>query len=116
MAKKKAPYDPKLEDVEEEFSKSKSKKPATDADLEKLYDDTSSRILQERNDFFLPQIRDFVQKERWVNLRPEYQRRRRWDKKKQSKLIESLLMNVPEITMFKVIGDALANFLKKEAA
>jgi len=89
-----------LEDSEEEISSTKSRKAATPAELEKLYDDTSGRILQERNDFFLPQIRDFVQKKRWVNLRPEYQRRRRWDSKKQSKLIESLLMNVPVPPIF----------------
>jgi hypothetical protein len=88
------------EDTEEEVVASKRKKPTTPADLEKLYDDTSGRILQERNDFFLPQIRDFVKKKRWVNLRPEYQRRRRWDLRKQSRLIESLLMNVPVPPIF----------------
>jgi len=88
------------EDLEEEAPRVKPKKTVTPADLAKLYDDTSGRILQERNDFFLPQIRDFVVKKRWVNLRPEYQRRRRWDQKKQSKLIESLLMNVPVPPIF----------------
>jgi len=67
------------EDLEEELGKQTHKKATTGAELEKLYDDTSGRILQERNDFFLPQIRDFIETERWVNLRPEYQRRRRWD-------------------------------------
>jgi hypothetical protein len=100
MAAERASIDTSLEDTEEEPSKGKQKKVATAADLEKLYDDTSGRILQERNDFFLPQIRDFVQKRRWVNLRPEYQRRRRWDRKKQSRLIESLLMNVPVPPIF----------------
>lgn len=35
-----------------------------------------------------------------VDLKPEYQRRFRWDKKKQSKLIESFLMNVPIPSIF----------------
>jgi len=101
MAKTRKSTDADLEDTEEEISRATPKKrPVTPADLEKLYDDTSGRILQERNDFFLPQIRDFVQKKRWVNLRPEYQRRRRWDRKKQSRLIESLLMNVPVPPVF----------------
>jgi Protein of unknown function DUF262 len=89
------------EDDEEESAEGPSAKLAlTDKDLERLYDETSSRILQERNDFFLPQIRDFIEKKRWVNLRPDYQRRHRWDQKKQSRLIESLLMNVPVPPIF----------------
>lgn len=86
------------EDVEENVQKTKTKK--TPAELERLYDATSGRILQERNDFFLPQIAEFVDKKRLVNLQPEYQRRRRWDRRKQSKLIESLLMNVPVPPIF----------------
>ena len=92
--------DIQLEDDEEEGEGSSAKLALTDKDLERLYDETSSRILQERNDFFLPQIRDFVEKKRWVNLRPDYQRRHRWDPKKQSRLIESLLMNVPVPPIF----------------
>lgn len=53
------------------------------------------RISQERNDFLLPQINDFVSERRWINTRPEYQRRLVWDNAKKSRLIESLLMNVP---------------------
>lgn len=83
-------------DIEEEaVSATKRKSKASPGDLEKLYDNTSGRILQERNDYLLAQIRDFVDSRKWVNLRPEYQRRRRWDDKKQSRLIKSLLMNVP---------------------
>jgi hypothetical protein len=89
------------DDVEEESRPQKKKRSATsDHALEQLYDDSSARILQERNDFFLPQIRDFVASKKWVNLRPEYQRRHRWDRKKQSRLIESLLMNVPVPPIF----------------
>ncbi|MFC0219807.1 DUF262 domain-containing protein [Pseudochelatococcus lubricantis] len=36
----------------------------------------------------------------WGNLRPEYQRRLRWDRKKKSKLIESFIMNVPVPPVF----------------
>jgi hypothetical protein len=88
------------ESEEEQIDGSPKKRHSTSRDLENLYDETSGRILQERNDYLLAQIRDFVQTKKWVNLRPEYQRRRRWDDKKQSKLIESLLMNVPVPPIF----------------
>lgn len=67
----------------------------TDREIEELYQKGESRLSQERNDFLLPQILDFVRERKWINLRPEYQRRLVWDKKKRSKFIESLLMNVP---------------------
>jgi Protein of unknown function DUF262 len=94
------------DELEEEPSRKKGpKQKVSDKDLERLYDNSSARILQERNDFFLPQIRDFVAEKKWVNLRPEYQRRHRWDKKKQSRLIESLLMNVPVPPVFLYEGE-----------
>jgi hypothetical protein len=63
--------------------------------LETKFDETAFKISQERNDFLLPQIIDFVRSKRWVNIRPEYQRRLVWDTHKQSKFIESLLLNIP---------------------
>jgi hypothetical protein len=99
MAKR--PIENNIDEAEEESPRAKrGSRRATNAQLESLYDESSARILQERNDFFLPQVRDFISKHRWVNLRPEYQRRHRWDKKKQSRLIESLLMNVPVPPVF----------------
>ena len=88
------------EEFEEEPIGRRKAVKVTDSELQKLYDESSSRILQERNDFFLPQVRDFAAKKRWMNLRPEYQRRHRWNKKKQSRLIESLLTNVPVPPVF----------------
>lgn len=64
-------------------------------EIEELYESGDFRLSQERNDFLLPQILDFVNRKHWLNLRPEYQRRLVWDKKKKSLFIESLLMNVP---------------------
>lgn len=71
------------------------KKKATASEIEALYDSGQYRLTQERNDFLLPQIKDFVREKKWLNLRPEYQRRLVWDRKKKSLFIESLLMNVP---------------------
>lgn len=67
----------------------------TNREIENLYDSGEYRLHQERNDFLLPQVVDFVKTKRWINLHPEYQRRLVWDVKKKSLLIESFLMNVP---------------------
>jgi hypothetical protein len=69
-------------------------------EIEERYELDDREISQERSDFLLPQIVDFISKEQWINLRPEYQRRQVWDKSKQSKFIESLLMNLPVPPIF----------------
>jgi hypothetical protein len=63
--------------------------------LERKFAETAFRISQERNDFLLPHVIDLVRQNRWVNLRPEYQRRLVWDDPRRSRFIESLLLNVP---------------------
>jgi hypothetical protein len=63
--------------------------------IEKKFGETAFRLSQERNDFLLPQILDFVRQRKWLNLRPEYQRRLVWDDARRSLFIESLLLNVP---------------------
>ena len=68
---------------------------ATDLEIVRFFEKSQGELTQERNDFLLPQIVDFIKAKAWVNIRPEYQRRQVWDQKKKSKLIESLLMNVP---------------------
>jgi hypothetical protein len=72
----------------------------TAAEIERMYDSGENRVTQERNDFMLPQICDFVREKKWLNLRPEYQRRLVWDQKKKSRFIESLLMNIPVPPVF----------------
>ncbi len=72
-----------------------AKKKPTPKEIEELYDSGDNRFSQERNDFLLPQIQDFIRTKKWMNIRPEYQRRLVWNKKKKSLFIESLLMNVP---------------------
>jgi hypothetical protein len=61
----------------------------------KKFDEIAFRLSQERSDFLLPQVLDFVRQKKWINLRPEYQRRLVWDDAKRSLFIESLLLNVP---------------------
>lgn len=53
------------------------------------------RIIYQTNNFFVPQFRDLIKRRHVINLRPEYQRRLRWDDKEKSRLIESLLLNIP---------------------
>ncbi|QFZ87161.1 DUF262 domain-containing protein [Variovorax paradoxus] len=67
----------------------------TNREIEGRYAQEDKEIAQERSDFLLPQVIDFVQKKQWMNLQPEYQRRQVWDKRRQSEFIESLLMNLP---------------------
>lgn len=75
-------------------------KKMTPAQIERMYDAGENRVTQERNDFLLPQVRDFVKDKKWLNLRPEYQRRLVWDTGKKSRFIESLLMNIPVPPVF----------------
>ncbi len=72
-----------------------SRQASTTKQLELKFSNTAFRLNQERNDFFLPQIPDFVRQRRWINLTPEYQRRLVWDDRRRSRFIESLLLNVP---------------------
>ena len=66
----------------------------------------SIRIVYQTNNFFLPQIRDMIEKREAINLRPEYQRRLRWTNSQKSKLIESLLLNIPVPPVFFYEADA----------
>lgn len=96
---KKSPK-PFVDDLEEdnedlEISHPSLPKDLKDADLEKIFDSGRLRVVQEKNDFFLPHVLSFIEQHKWSNLRPEYQRRLRWDDGKKSRLIESFIMNVP---------------------
>lgn len=73
---------------------------ATTRQIETFYERSRLRIVQDKNDFFLPHVVDFIEERAWGNLRPEYQRRLRWSESKKSQLIESFLMNVPVPPVF----------------
>lgn len=77
----------------------------TNKEIEERYIAEDRDVSQERSDFLLPQILDFVESKQWINLRPEYQRRQVWDKAKQSRFIESLLMNLPIPPVFLFESD-----------
>jgi hypothetical protein len=64
------------------------------------------RVVYQTNNFFLPQISDLIDKGEVLNLRPEYQRRLRWSSVQKSKLVESLLLNIPVPPIFLYENDA----------
>ncbi len=75
-------------------------KKLTNKEIEQRYIEEDMQVTQERSDFLLPQILDFVSQKKWMNLQPEYQRRQVWDRAKQSRFVESLLMNLPVPPVF----------------
>jgi hypothetical protein len=75
-------------------------------DPDEFFAKNAFRIVFQTNNFFLPQIRDLIEKGEVLNLRPEYQRRLRWSTAQKSKLIESLLLNIPVPPVFLYESDA----------
>lgn len=63
--------------------------------IELQYDNGERQLIQDRLDFLLPSVCEFVRARKWLNLHPEYQRRLVWDDRKKSRFIESFIMNVP---------------------
>jgi uncharacterized protein with ParB-like and HNH nuclease domain len=67
----------------------------TENDINAKYDKGEKRILTEMNREKLPSFAEALKKPGYMDIQPFYQRRSRWDKKKQSRLIESFLINIP---------------------
>ncbi|MEA5575089.1 DUF262 domain-containing protein [Anabaena sp. UHCC 0451] len=67
----------------------------SDQEINDKYEKGEQRILTEMNREKLPAFVDALKKPGYMDLRPFYQRRNRWDEKKQSQLIESFLINIP---------------------
>jgi hypothetical protein len=64
------------------------------------------RIVYQTNNFLLPQILSMIERRDAINLHPEYQRRLRWTPTQKSRLIESLLLNIPVPPVFFYESDA----------
>jgi len=64
------------------------------------------RVVYQTNNFLLPQIRAMIENGDAINLHPEYQRRLRWSDVQKSRLIESLLLNIPIPPVFFYESDA----------
>ena len=80
--------------------------PRASQDPDEFLARNSFRIVYQTNNFFLPQIRDMIAQGDTINLRPEYQRRLRWTNAEKSRLIESLLLNIPVPPVFFFESDA----------
>lgn len=84
-------------DVDEWFeSEEDLSEPAPqDVDVVQRYSDAQLRIVRSNMDLSLHNLRQSLKDASYINLSPVYQRRHRWDSKKRSQLIESLLLNIP---------------------
>ena len=75
-------------------------------DPDEFFASSAFRIIYQTNNFLLPQLRDLIDRGEVLNLRPEYQRRLRWSTAQKSRLIESLLLNIPIPPVFLYESDA----------
>lgn len=66
----------------------------SDAEIDAKYIKGEVRIVTEQGRYPLASIKSMLDGNQY-KLNPEYQRRRRWNRVQQSKLIESLIINVP---------------------
>ncbi len=66
----------------------------SDSQIDEKYDKGEIRIVTEQGRYPLASIQSMLETSKY-KLNPEYQRRRRWNQIQQSKLIESLIINVP---------------------
>src|ERR1039458_4731358 len=80
-------------EVEEWFESedTPSEAAATNTDIAQRYSDAQLRIVRSTMDLSLHNLRQSLRDSTYINVHPDYQRRHRWDTKKRSQLIESLL-------------------------
>lgn len=95
-----------VENLEEAPEENGAEQQAAPSDPDEFFARSAFRIIYQTNNFFLPQIRDLIDKGEVMNLRPEYQRRLRWGAPQKSRLIESLLLNIPIPPVFLYESDA----------
>lgn len=80
-----------------------------DDEINAKYGKQELRIVTEINREQLPNFVEALKRPGWMELRPFYQRRLRWDAVRQSRLIESFIMNIPVPPLFVYESD-LAKF------
>ncbi|HUO44134.1 MAG TPA: DUF262 domain-containing protein [Burkholderiales bacterium] len=72
----------------------------SDQEINEKYNSKAERIVTEMNREKLQNFYDALKRPGYMDTRPFYQRRQRWDASRQSKLIESLLINIPIPPLF----------------
>ena len=68
--------------------------------INEKYETGEHRIVTEMNREKLPNFVDALKRANYMEVRPFYQRRSRWDTERQSKLIESFIINIPVPPVF----------------
>jgi len=76
------------------------KKNLSDPEINEKYASGEGRIVVENNREKLPGFYQQLKNQDYMDLRPFYQRRPRWDSERQSRLIESFLINLPVPPIF----------------
>jgi Protein of unknown function DUF262 len=76
-----------------------------DAEINAKYLKRELRIVTEVNREQLPNFVEALKRTGWMDVRPFYQRRARWEPERQSKLIESFIMNIPIPPLFVYESD-----------
>lgn len=69
-------------------------------EINEKYERGEQRIVTETNREKLPNFVSALNRKEYMQLRPFYQRRSRWDIERQSKLIESFIINIPVPPVF----------------
>src|SRR5579863_5365906 len=77
----------------------------SDDEINSKYSSRELRIVTESNREQLPNFVEALRRPGWMKLRPSYQRRPRWDRERQSRLIESFIMNIPVPPLFVYESD-----------
>jgi hypothetical protein len=72
----------------------------SDQVINEKYDREEQRIVTESNREKLPNFIEALKRPHYMNPRPQYQRRPRWDDERQSRLIESFVVNIPVPPLF----------------
>jgi hypothetical protein len=73
---------------------------ASNEEINEKYLSGAERIVVEMNREKLPLFVESLRTPNYINVRPFYQRRKRWDRVRQSLLIESFIMNLPVPPIF----------------
>jgi hypothetical protein len=72
----------------------------TISQINEKYEKGEQRIVTEMNREKLPNFVEALKRNDYMEVRPFYQRRSRWDEERQSKLIESFIINIPVPPIF----------------
>lgn len=64
-------------------------------DPDEILSRNALRIVYQFNQYYIFQICDMIRSKRTINLRPEFQRRMRWNDARKSLFVESLMLNIP---------------------